>query len=405
MRYASAAQYSEKIPTSNRALNRPNLEAFASFLEQRRQRFRRLSRILADSGVPLLVGTDTEIFGFPGHSAYLELLELREAGLTPFQVLASATRSAGDLLASSGQATAQERTGRIAAGYRADLLLLDQNPLEDIRHVRTIRGVMARGRWYSIGRITAMRDSVAARNTPRRAFVATFDSTLVKARNPRAAAQMLRQFLAENPTAVPFAELVWRGYGRLRFSDDTTSSIAIRRAMTEALPQSLLAWSELARGLLASGDTAGALQAFDRSLALSPRNSSVRDTDEKVKAKRSGSPESAVGTYRFETFTSRGKQYAPTVAITRTAVAYGGTMQINGASPVGLTELVVGRDQIWATAAIDGRDLELRFDRRSLMGSWVHGFVTNGTLRGVRGTGATPRHSSTSQTSSGSFRP
>ena len=74
MQFASPAQYSEKIPTSNRATNRSDLVGFAKFLRERRVRFQMFIRALSTAGVPILVGTDTETFGFPGQSAYLELL-------------------------------------------------------------------------------------------------------------------------------------------------------------------------------------------------------------------------------------------------------------------------------------------------------------------------------------------
>jgi imidazolonepropionase-like amidohydrolase len=62
------------------------------------------------------------------------------AGLDPFDAIATATRDAAVFMAG-------DRFGVIAAGARADLIVVAQNPLEDVRHLRQPRGVMVRGVW------------------------------------------------------------------------------------------------------------------------------------------------------------------------------------------------------------------------------------------------------------------
>ena len=91
------------------------------------------------AGIPLLAGTDAACEGvLPGHSLHEELVELVSAGLSPAQALRAATAEPARYL---------ERTneGSVAAGQRANLLLLSSNPLEDIRHTRSIVAVILRG--------------------------------------------------------------------------------------------------------------------------------------------------------------------------------------------------------------------------------------------------------------------
>ena len=105
----------------------------------------KLVRAWADAGVPLALGTDASPrmpFVVPGFSALDELDELRDAGLTPAQILRTATADAAAL-------AGRPDRGVIAPGRRADLIVLDANPLSDIRHVRRRHGVMAKGRWMS----------------------------------------------------------------------------------------------------------------------------------------------------------------------------------------------------------------------------------------------------------------
>jgi imidazolonepropionase-like amidohydrolase len=121
----------------------------------------KLTATLNDAGVPLLLGTDASAPGmFPGKSAHLELQLLVEAGLTPFEALATGTRNPGGLLRERGSSVAS--FGILREGSRADLLLLDQNPLADIANVTRVVGVVVRGEWYSRERIDSLRLRAAA---------------------------------------------------------------------------------------------------------------------------------------------------------------------------------------------------------------------------------------------------
>lgn len=100
-------------------------------------------RRFADAGVTLLAGTDLGSTGiFPGDALLGELAALVAAGLTPREALATATLNPARVL---GRA---DRSGQVAPGMEADLVLLDANPLERIGATRAIRGVMAQGRWH-----------------------------------------------------------------------------------------------------------------------------------------------------------------------------------------------------------------------------------------------------------------
>jgi Amidohydrolase family len=103
----------------------------------------RLTKRAVDAGVIVLAGSDAldpeVLHGFGLHD---ELQYLVNAGLSPGQALAAATTVPAQFFDGDGG------SGRIAAGQRADLVLLDANPLLDIRSTRRIHGVLADGRWF-----------------------------------------------------------------------------------------------------------------------------------------------------------------------------------------------------------------------------------------------------------------
>ncbi len=101
-----------------------------------------LTRRLYEGGVLLTAGSDvTNAWVIPGESLHQELELLVEAGIPPLQVLRIATRNGAEALGILDDA------GTLEPGKRADLVLLDADPLADVRNTRSIRAVMQGGRW------------------------------------------------------------------------------------------------------------------------------------------------------------------------------------------------------------------------------------------------------------------
>ena len=97
-------------------------------------------------GVPIVVGTDTgNPYVHPGYSVHRELELLVQAGLTPMQAIEAGTRRAAEMLRQ------QDEFGTLAVGKRADLLVLDADPLADIRNTRRIAAVIVDGKLVDRG--------------------------------------------------------------------------------------------------------------------------------------------------------------------------------------------------------------------------------------------------------------
>ncbi|MGZ8398695.1 MAG: amidohydrolase family protein [Gemmatimonadales bacterium] len=140
MRYVPAGTLSKWAETKNSFLK----EAEASEQSARRvmQVRRNLIKALQASRTGLLLGSDApQIYNVPGFSIHRELQSLVAAGLTPYQALETGTRNVATFFGSL------PTSGTIAVGKRADLVLLDGNPLTDVSNTTRRAGVMLRGRW------------------------------------------------------------------------------------------------------------------------------------------------------------------------------------------------------------------------------------------------------------------
>jgi imidazolonepropionase-like amidohydrolase len=100
-------------------------------------------RLLNKAGILLLAGTDVGVpLQVPGISLHVELERLVEAGLTPLEALRTATLNPARVLDMT------DSLGTVEVGKLADLVLLDADPLADIRNTQKIRAVIANGRLY-----------------------------------------------------------------------------------------------------------------------------------------------------------------------------------------------------------------------------------------------------------------
>jgi hypothetical protein len=118
---------------------------------------RRFIKSLYDAGVPFLLGSDApQLWNVPGFSAHRELGSLVAAGFTPYQALRTGTVDVAQFLGEAG------RSGVVRQGARADLLLLDANPLQDIANSMRINGVVVNGRWIGPAEREKMLSALAA---------------------------------------------------------------------------------------------------------------------------------------------------------------------------------------------------------------------------------------------------
>lgn len=157
MRYVPESQVAQWIEQKRKIAAGAAPDDRARFLALRR----RLLKQMHAEGVSLLLGSDApQVWNVPGFSVHRELQYLVGAGLSPWAALETGTRAVARFFG-----TAAER-GTIEAGKRADLLLLDANPLEDIRNSSRIAGVMLGGRWLPRETLAPQLDRIAREVNP-----------------------------------------------------------------------------------------------------------------------------------------------------------------------------------------------------------------------------------------------
>lgn len=113
-------------------------------------------KLLNGAGVRILAGTDAlNPMIIPGLSLHEELQLMVDAGLTPYQALRTATVNPSFVLRRLSNG------GIVAVGKNADLVLLRENPLADIRATQQVDGVVVQGRWFDHGTLNSRLEEVA----------------------------------------------------------------------------------------------------------------------------------------------------------------------------------------------------------------------------------------------------
>jgi imidazolonepropionase-like amidohydrolase len=143
--WSNSGETEDPMPESTRALLAAEYTKLSELLLQMKR-----------AGVKIMAGTDTgDPYTFPGYDLHRELELLVSAGLTPLDALRSATIEPAEYLG------AEESIGTIQKGMAADLVLLDADPLADIRNTQKIDGVFVDGKYLSKARLVAMLGSGA----------------------------------------------------------------------------------------------------------------------------------------------------------------------------------------------------------------------------------------------------
>jgi pimeloyl-ACP methyl ester carboxylesterase/tetratricopeptide (TPR) repeat protein len=229
-----------------------------------------LVRALVKAGVPVMTGSDAiGPMWVPGWASQEELrIFVQDVGMTPFQALSAATVVPARFL---GEANT---VGTIALGMRADLLLLDENPLADISATERIAGVMTRGRWLPREELDRRLEMIAQQN----ARVSAQAADVLALGWQRAATALCDSASAARLDAIrPIIELGVEQAVANRVRDAGLTQARLEAApVINACPSARL-YSEpklntVANELLKAGRSAEAIRVLEANLDLFPRS-------------------------------------------------------------------------------------------------------------------------------------
>ena len=225
--------------------------------------------VLKQAGVGIIAGTDTPSpFVAPGFSLADELELYVKAGLSPQEAIRTATYNPALFLGRESD------LGTIESGKLADMVLLNANPLDDIRNIRKISALVYDGAYYDRAALDAMLGKVE--HLANRKSIAEALSHSISSGGIDAAVKQYHELKSTQPDAYDFdeAEVNSLGYqllGNKNFKD----AIRVFQLNVEAYPQSGNAYDSLAEAYMDNGDKGLAIANYQKSLQLDPSNSNA----------------------------------------------------------------------------------------------------------------------------------
>jgi len=252
---------------------------------------RKLVKALEDAGVPILSGTDASDVGpVAGFGLHEELQEFVNDGFTPYQALLTATVNPARYFRLADQ------RGTVETGKRADLLLLEANPLENIANTKRIAGVVLQGKWFDKETLTAklqlvpgtyeaniqtiqtlleenpeQADELIVGMDPFGAVAASALDRLADGKDATTLIATLKRIHAKLPNSQVVSEQAINtlGYDLFR-KRKNEQAIAALRLNTEQYPKSANTWDSLGEVLLGTGDVRGGVASYKKALETDP---------------------------------------------------------------------------------------------------------------------------------------
>ncbi len=229
----------------------------------------RFSRKLRKREIRFLAGSDyCNPFTYPGFSLHEELqIFVEEIGFTPLEALRSATINPAIYFEQENE------IGTVEQGKRASLLILNKNPLENIRYTQEIDGVILRGMYLKGDSLRTVIEKIAEEN--RRPDLESILKPIIEEKGIEHAISEYHRLVVEKPLAYNYnrEQLNSIGHSLLR-ENKVKEAVKLFILNTEEYPNYGNGWDSLGEGYLAKGDTTNAIVAWNT--AIQRRNYSTK---------------------------------------------------------------------------------------------------------------------------------
>lgn len=230
-----------------------------------------LLKELKKNNVALVLGTDVGpayLSLVPGFSVHDELHLIVENGFSPYEAISLATRRAGEV---AGRMTGNNDFGTIETGKRADLILLEKNPLEDVGNARDPLGVMVAGRWLPRDTLQALCAIKTEKITGQ--LEAAYGQGGIEAALGRY--REITNDNCNNRYYYSMGTLNKAGYDLLGggLVDD---ALRVLRLNAEEYPEDWNSFDSYGEALMKAGQKERAIESYERALALDPSQENPR---------------------------------------------------------------------------------------------------------------------------------
>ncbi len=262
---------------------REEIENFVVRGQWKYELLQELTRQFQQAGILQVIGTDASLPGlFPGKAAHRELTELVKAGLSNFDALSIGTRNAGEFVARYIDEKA--RFGRIEPGYRADMVLVGENPLADVRHARLVEAVAVNGRWVERAELDRQRSALATRYRTLTEVGEQVDAALADNGQGAAVRTVLSAHADDGEIAATIEQRInSTGYAAAA-AGELERARRILEIGTELFPTSANAWDSLAEIALMQGDRRKSIEYYRKALEVDPDFTNAVEQLEKILA-------------------------------------------------------------------------------------------------------------------------
>jgi imidazolonepropionase-like amidohydrolase len=278
VRYVRPSVLVNWLPETNRYVGRPQ-----SWLDRNRRMYPhlvKLTKALHEADVVLLTGTDASVpGGVPGFAVHEELADLSVAGLSNFEALETVTINPGRWLE---EHVGAEPAGRIAVGTRADLVIVDGDPLTDLDALKTVLAIAVGGKWIDGAVLGAEVEARAESYEEQMAGYYDFRN-LVEQREFDQAERLARENAASTDPVISENMLNNLGYGFLYGEEDPETAIGVFQVATRVWPESSNTWDSLGEGYMEAGDFDRAIENYQKSLELDPGNTNAVEMIERMR--------------------------------------------------------------------------------------------------------------------------
>jgi len=254
---------------------RSNIENFIHRDQKKYQLSSMLTYEFQKAGILQLLGTDATQAGlFPGKSVHRELTELVKTGLGNYEVLSIATKNAGKFAVENN--LRNSNFGQIIPGFIADMILVEENPLDDIRNTKLIKGVITNGRWISIEEIDERRSIIASKY----ASINKIETMLKASLIDNSIETKMKELIHENQNSTEILRTIESNINRIGYAfmakKEIEKALEIFELNTKYFENSANAWDSYAEAHLSNNDKANAIKYYTKALEVNPNLNSAK---------------------------------------------------------------------------------------------------------------------------------